>query len=134
MNEKGKFSILIVDDVEPILFVFERYLRKEGYETLTATDGDEGLQKWESTKPDLVISDIRMPNMSGFDLADAIRKKNPKQKIILMSGFTDDLAMLEKQKSYGYPFFSKPVDLNTTLGPVVKQVLAGTYRHSGESG
>jgi CheY-like chemotaxis protein len=134
MNTDRQQTILIVDDVEPILYVFERYLKKLGYETVTALDGEEGLRKWARIKPDLVISDIRMPNMDGFDLADAIRKQNPKQKIILMSGFTDDLATLEKQKSYGYPFFSKPVDLNATLGPVVKQVLDGTYKKSGDAG
>ena len=127
-DEKRKYSILIVDDVEPILYVFERYLKKMGYEILTALDGIEGLAKWEASMPDLVISDIRMPNMDGFELADAIRKKDPNQKIILMSGFTNDIEALEKQKVHGYPFFSKPVDLNATLGPVVRQVLEGTHR------
>ena len=126
-DKKRKYTILIVDDVEPILYVFERYLKKLGYEILTALDGVEGLTKWEAAKPDLVISDIRMPNMDGFELADAIRKKDPNQKIILMSGFINDIEALEKQKAHGYPFFSKPVDLNATLGPVVRQVLEGKH-------
>jgi CheY-like chemotaxis protein len=129
-EEKRKYTILIVDDVEPILYVFERYLKKMGYETITALDGIEGLAKWEAERPDLVISDIRMPNMDGFELADAIRAQNPGQKIILMSGFTNDIETLEKQKVHGYPFFSKPVDLNATLGPVVRQVLEGKHRIS----
>jgi len=129
-GNKRNQTILIVDDVEPILYVFERYLKKMGYETLTALDGVEGLAKWEAEKPDLVISDIRMPNMDGFELASAIRARNPNQKIILMSGFTSDIETLEKQRGRGYPFFSKPVDLNATLGPVVRQVLEGKQRIS----
>ena len=129
-DEKRKTTILIVDDVEPILYVFERYLKKLGYEILTALDGVEGLAKWEAARPDLVISDIRMPNMDGFELAEAIRRKKPDQKIILMSGFTNDIEALEKQKIHGHPFFSKPVDLNATLGPVVQQVLEGKHRIS----
>jgi two-component system, NtrC family, response regulator GlrR len=125
MKTEISYTILIVDDVEPILYVFERYLQKEGYRVLTAMDGAEGLAKWEASRPDLVISDIRMPGMDGFAMADAIRSRNPSQKIILMSGFTNDIEALEKQKSYGYPFFTKPVDLNTTLGPVVRKVLEG---------
>jgi CheY-like chemotaxis protein len=125
MKKESPDSILIVDDVEPILYVFERYLQKEGYRILTAMDGIEGLAKWEASRPDLVISDIRMPGMDGFALADAIRARHPAQKIILMSGFTNDIETLEKQKSYGYPFFTKPVDLNATLGPVVRRVLEG---------
>jgi CheY-like chemotaxis protein len=129
-EEKHSHTILIVDDVEPILYVFERYLKKMGYEIITALDGIEGLAKWEAERPDLVISDIRMPNMDGFELADAIRSRNPGQKIILMSGFTNDIETLEKQKVHGYPFFAKPVDLNATLGPVVRQVLEGKQRIS----
>jgi CheY-like chemotaxis protein len=125
MKPESAYTILVVDDVEPILYVFERYLQKEGYRVLTAMDGIEGLAKWEAARPDLLVSDIRMPGMDGFALADAVRKRNPGQKIILMSGFTNDIEALEKQKSYGYPFFVKPVDLNATLGPVVRQVLEG---------
>lgn len=126
MKPESAHTILVVDDVEPILYVFERYLRTEGYRVLTAMDGIEGLAKWEASRPDLLISDIRMPGMDGFALADAVRKRNPGQKIILMSGFTSDIEALEKQKSYGYPFFTKPVDLNATLGPVVRRVLEGS--------
>jgi CheY-like chemotaxis protein len=125
MSAGQSYTVLIVDDVEPILYVFERFLKKMGYKTYTALDGDDGLRLWGYIKPDLVITDIRMPKMNGLDLAAAIRKLNPEQKIILMSGFTEDIEILQRQQKLGYPFLAKPVDLNSTLGPTVKQVLEG---------
>ncbi len=117
--------ILIVDDVEPVLYVFERFLSSTGYNTLVAHDGEEGFRLWEEYKPDLVITDIRMPKKTGFELANAIRARDPKQKIILMSGFEDDIELLKQQEPYGFPYFAKPVDLYTVLGPLVKKVLEG---------
>jgi CheY-like chemotaxis protein len=87
-------------------------------------DGEDGLRIWESNRPDLVISDIRMPKMDGYELAAAIRKRNPQQKLILMSGYTEDIERLHKEKTRGVPFLSKPVDLNTTLAQTVRKVLA----------
>jgi thymidylate synthase len=126
-----KRTILIVDDVEPILYVFERFLRREGYETLTAMDGEEGLRLWEKTMPDLVISDIRMPKMDGYALAEAIRKRNPKQKILLMSGYTEDIERLERVKEHGHGFLAKPVDLNNTLAPTVAGMFSEKSAASG---
>lgn len=118
--------ILVVDDVEPVLYVFERFLSSIGCNTLIAHDGEEGFRLWEEYKPDLVIADIRMPKKTGFELANAIRVRDPKQKIILMSGFEDDIELLKQQEPYGFPYLAKPVDLYVVLGPLVKKVLEET--------
>ncbi len=125
MTKEKAYSILIVDDVEPVLYVFERFLNTQGYHTIVAHDGEEGFRLWEEYKPDLVITDIRMPKKTGFELANAIRAKNPNQKIILMSGFEDDIELLKQQEPYGFPYLAKPVDLYMVLGPLVKKVLEG---------
>ncbi len=122
-----KEKILVVDDVDTIARVYARFLERQGYEVSIAFNGEEALVTWERFKPDLVISDIRMPKMSGFELANAIKKKNPDQKIILMTGYADEAEVLEQQKSHGFPFFTKPADLQTTVSKIVKDVLAGTY-------
>ena len=71
---------------------------------------------------------VRMPNMSGFELANAIRKKNPEQKVILMTGYADEAEVLEQQKNHGFPFFTKPADLQTMISKIVEDVLAGKYK------
>jgi DNA-binding NtrC family response regulator len=123
-----KAKILVVDDVDTIARVYGRFLEREGYEVRIAFNGEEALQEFESFHPDLVISDIRMPNMSGFELANAIRKKNPEQKVILMTGYADEAEVLEQQKSHGFPFFTKPADLQTMVSKIVEDVLAGKYK------
>ena len=123
-----KEKILVVDDVDTIARVYARFLERQGYEVHIAFNGEEALIEWDRFKPDLVISDIRMPKMSGFELASALRKKNAKQKIILMTGYADEAEVLEQQKSHGFPFFTKPADLQTTVAKVVKDVLHGTYK------
>lgn len=123
-----KAKILVVDDVDTIARVYSRFLEREGYDVQIAFNGEEALRIWESFKPDLVISDIRMPKMSGFELANALREKNPDQKIVLMTGYADEAEVLEQQKSHGFPFFTKPADLQTTVTKIVKTVLDGTYQ------
>ncbi|HEX9935313.1 MAG TPA: response regulator [bacterium] len=124
MNEK----VLVVDDVDTIARVYARFLERQGYEVRIAFNGEEAMDVWESFKPDLVLSDIRMPRMNGFELANAIRKRDPKQKIVLMTGYTDEAEVLEQQKAHGYPFFTKPADLQTTVLKIVQDVLTGTYK------
>lgn len=122
-----KAKILVVDDVDTIARVYARFLEREGYEVRIAFNGMEALDVWERFKPDLVISDIRMPKMSGFELANALRKKNPEQKVILMTGYADEAEVLEQQKSHGFPFFTKPADLQTTVSKIVSDVLEGKH-------
>jgi CheY-like chemotaxis protein len=123
-----KEKILVVDDVDTIARVYSRFLDRQGYEVRIALNGEDALDMWERFKPDLVISDIRMPKMNGFELASALRKRHPSQKIILMTGYVEEAEMLQQQKEHGYPFFTKPADLDKTLGAMVKDVLKGTFK------
>lgn len=125
-----KTKILVVDDVDTIARVYARFLERQGYDVHIAFNGDEALVEWERFQPDLVISDIRMPKMSGFELANEIRKRKKDQKIILMTGYADEAEVLEQQKTHGYPFFTKPADLQTTVSKIVKDVIDGTYEEA----
>ena len=66
MNSKG--CILIVDDNRSVVRIIEVLLQREGFETLTAFDGLEGLQKAREEKPDLIILDVVMPRMDGYEV------------------------------------------------------------------
>lgn len=78
--------ILIVDDQADILVMLRRLFEKEGYEVLEASDGNEGLELYTKIKPDLVVTDIQMPNKSGPLFIIELRQKFPYAKIIAMSG------------------------------------------------
>ncbi len=66
-------KILIVDDSNTILLMVQMILRREGYELVTARDGADGVEKVRSHRPDLVLMDVMMPVMNGFEALQAIR-------------------------------------------------------------
>jgi CheY-like chemotaxis protein len=94
-------NILIVDDDEKIRSVFSRFLTGKDHMVTCAEDGQEGLHMLEAEPPDLIITDIMMPNVDGLEVILAIRKKDPNLPIIAVSGGMhampmDFLSMAEK--------------------------------------
>jgi CheY-like chemotaxis protein len=80
------FRILIVDDEPAILETSAAVLGTKGYEVRTAADGFQALAELTRSLPDLIISDLRMPNMSGFELLSVIRRRFPHIPVIAISG------------------------------------------------
>ena len=67
-------KILVVDDEERVIEIVEMYLKKEGFEIYTAADGEEAVEKVKALQPDLVVLDIMLPKMDGWDVCKEIRK------------------------------------------------------------
>src|ERR1700758_3179303 len=80
------FRILVVDDDLSIRETAKLILESEGFEVLTAADGVEGLQSLSKSLPDLIISDLNMPRMSGFEFLAVVRQRFPHIATIAMSG------------------------------------------------
>jgi CheY-like chemotaxis protein len=78
--------ILLIDDDEQVRTVICRMLEREGYEVIEAADGEEGLERFADSAPDLILTDIIMPNKEGIETISMIKKKKPDTKIIAMSG------------------------------------------------
>jgi twitching motility two-component system response regulator PilH len=72
-------TILVVEDTPSEMELMTLYLRESGYKVLTATNGKEALEKVSQEKPDVVITDVVMPDMNGFELCRSL-KKNPDTK------------------------------------------------------
>jgi PAS domain S-box-containing protein len=82
--------ILLVEDEGAVRDVLQRTLENHGYQVETAVDGREGLDKLlNGWPPDLVLSDVVMPNLGGFELVRAMRKAGCRQPVVLMTGYTD---------------------------------------------
>jgi len=79
-------KILVIDDDPSILTMLKKMLEREGYEVDTACNGSEGLDKIEDSPPDLLITDIVMPEKEGMELIFHLRRKKPELKIIAISG------------------------------------------------
>ena len=78
--------VLLVDDSPALLELLARALRQAGHEVGTATDGDEGLEKFRGGRWDLVITDLQMPRMSGEELAKAVQADDPEFPVIIITG------------------------------------------------
>jgi CheY-like chemotaxis protein len=81
-----RFRVLLVDDEPPVRITGAAVLEAAGYEVLTAADGLEGLHALDEAQPDLIISDLRMPNMSGFEFLAVVRNRFPQIPTIALSG------------------------------------------------
>jgi DNA-binding response OmpR family regulator len=79
-------KILVIDDEPSILLMIKKMLEKEGYEVDVALNGRDGMFVFENINPDLVITDIIMPEKEGLETIFELRKKHPGLKIIAISG------------------------------------------------
>jgi CheY-like chemotaxis protein len=85
-----KHRVLVVDDDESVREVFALLLRKEGYEVTAAENGFDGLLKLKQLVPDVIISDLNMPKMSGFEFLSVVRRRFPEVSVIASSGAYQD--------------------------------------------
>jgi len=121
---KDKYTILLVDDEEYILRVLQRVLGEEKrFEMITATSGQEALEKIRHQAIDLVISDQRMPGMTGIELLTQIKQMYPDSVRIILSGFTDIDALIGAiNEGEVCRFLSKPWD-NEELKKIIYTTL-----------
>ena len=76
----------MVDDEESIRVLYAQLLRRQGYEVDTAEDGFDALLKLQQMLPDVIISDLNMPKMSGFEFLSVVRRRSPQISVIASSG------------------------------------------------
>ena len=110
MDSKGK-KILIADDEQDILEVVQYNLVKEGYEVISAKDGDEALTKSKSGHPDLIILDIMMPKKNGVEVCEILRSQ-PTFKdtlIIFLTALNDETSHIKGLESGADDYVSKPI-------------------------
>lgn len=117
------YTILCVDDEESILNSLKRTLRLKEYTILTAMSGDEGLEILRNNKVDLVISDQRMPKMSGFEFLRQVKEKHPNSTRIMLSGYSDFESLIKTiNEGEIIHYISKPWD-NEELKSIIKRTL-----------
>ncbi|WP_157237951.1 response regulator [Desulfobacter curvatus] len=109
MDSTPKHTILCVDDEKQILSALKRLLRRESFDLLTATNGEDGLKIMASRDIHLVISDHRMPEMSGISFLAKVRETYPDTIRILLTGYTEvDSIKASINEGHVYKFLLKP--------------------------
>ena len=126
MAASGK--IWIVDDDKSIRWVLERALVKERLDPVCFENARDLLQRLEVDKPDVIISDIRMPGLDGLALLDEIKHKSPDVPVIIMTAFPDLDRVVSSFQGGAYEYLSKPFDIDELLGLVKRAI----QRHPAE--
>ena len=121
--EEHKHTILCVDDEQNILQALKRLLRREGYRMLTAGSGQDALELLKNEEVHLIVSDQRMPEMSGTEFLAQVKERYPDVLRIILTGYTDVDSITESiNKGHIYKFFLKPWN-DHTLKLEIRQAL-----------
>lgn len=111
----AKRQLLVVDDEPDIAFYLKDLLEGEGYAVLSATSGREALELAESHKIDIMITDIRMPQMDGIELLDSISHFDRDIQTIVMTGHGEMDTAIEAMKRGSLNYLKKPINYEELL-------------------
>ena len=131
----AQLKVLMADDEPDVLSVMAKKIAREGYDVLTAADGQEAWEKIEQDSPDLILLDINMPVLSGFDVLKKVRE-NPSsskwQPVIIISA-RRELESMEKSYSLEADhYITKPCQITDILKAI--KLMAGLiHQHKSES-
>ena len=108
-------SVWILDDDRSIRWVLEKSLSKTGVSTESFENGDDLLHRLEQESPDAIISDIRMPGISGLDLLSTIQKSHPDLPIIIMTAHSDLDSAVSSYSRGAFEYLPKPFDIEEAV-------------------
>ena len=105
-------TVLVVDDEDGIRQALDRFLTRLGYRVLQATSGAEALERQAVDSPDVMLSDIRMPNMSGVELVPKALAQDADLAVVMLTAIDEPRTAIECLKLGAYDYLIKPVDLD----------------------
>ena len=121
-DESNKYRVLIVDDEESMRDFLSIMLHREGYQVDTATDGAQAVVHLRDHSYDLVISDIKMPRMTGLELLAHIKDRTPETVVLMVTAFSSTDEAVEAMKQGAYDYITKPFK-NEEIRLIVKNAL-----------
>jgi two-component system response regulator AtoC len=115
-------SILVIDDDSSIRETLDLYLTEEGYKVETAANGTEGLNKYVQHPADVVILDIRLPDVDGFAVLEDLKEENENVKVIMITAYHDMETTITAMKGGAFDYIHKPVNVDE-LDMAIKKAL-----------
>jgi two-component system NtrC family response regulator len=106
------FSILLIDDEPAQIISIKSFLKRRNFNVLTANSGNEALTIINNGSIDLILTDYRMPGMSGLDIVHSVKSINPEIPVVVITAFSDTHDAVRVMKEGAYDYLSKPVDLD----------------------
>ncbi len=118
MNNKQ--SILLVDDDQEFRKAMKKMFEKSGYDVTVAADGQEGLDALSKKTFDLIISDLRMPNLNGMELMEELRRRKINLPVIFITAYGEVESYMDLMNLGAFEYINKPVKGQEILGVVRK--------------
>ena len=109
------FRILVAEDEEITLKHLVNTLKREGYQVLGARNGREALEAITQDRYDVLITDIKMPEMNGIELLEKTKEMNPEIEVLIITGFGSIGSAVEAMKKGAYEYITKPFDLDELI-------------------
>ncbi len=120
--EKSPGSVLVVDDEESMRIFLSVMLGKEGYSVHTAADGREAYELFRRRPFDLVIEDLKMPEMDGIELLALLKKEDPRALVIIMTAYSTWDSAVEAMRLGAYDYIKKPFDNRDIKATVARAI------------
>ena len=117
-------TVLVVDDEIDLLDIVRIWLTENGYKTILAENGVDALEKLKEGLPNLILLDIAMPGMDGFELLQRIRR-NPntaQMPVVMLTARGDTSAIMESQRLRATDYLTKPVELHDLISTIQRYI------------
>ena len=111
-------TVLIVEDERAIVEILKFNLKREGYETLEALDGQTGLQLAQTEDPDLILLDVMLPKMNGFDICKTLRAENRATPIIMLTAREEEMDKVFGLETGADDYMTKPFSMKELMARV----------------
>ena len=130
-SNKTKARVLIVEDDSSLLFGLKKNLQFEGYEVLTASDGEAGLGLAVDERPDIIILDVMLPRMNGFEVCEVLRSNKVETPVIFLTAKALESDKVTGLTLGGDDYMTKPFSVGELLARI-KTVLRRVYSSAGK--
>ncbi len=122
LKESRCARILVIDDEDSVRDILSRMLRTKGHQVVVAPDGEEGIERFRSEPFDLVLTDLGMPKLSGWDVGKTIKGLNPKIPIVMITGWGMELDRERLSESGIDLIISKPFNFDQVIQLVTEAI------------
>ncbi len=133
MKDK-QYKVLLVDDEPDLLRLWKLRLQPNGYEVSTAECAEEALATFAAVKPDVVLTDLRMPGLDGMALFEAIRNQNKSIPVIIITAHGSIPEAVEATRQGVFSFLTKPIDGNELVEEIEKALESNGWPNDKASG
>ncbi|HOJ52786.1 MAG TPA: response regulator [Syntrophales bacterium] len=117
--------ILVIDDDESNRESLEMYFTEEGHEVISADTGEKGIGRFKENRVDLVILDIRLPDMDGFEVLKCLKGIDQDVKAIMITAFHDEQTIRKAMESGAFSYVKKPIDVGE-FEAIVSRAISAT--------